>query len=204
MRIVNKTHWRTDQITKLVYRVAQDELDPGQLKRARIQIKYRRQEKYISGWCTYGTGRNPRVYMALFLPRKGAIDLPGLAHTIAHELAHSKGLKHRDMQNTRYGWIEGWRERYAYANNFPVEARPEKPAPTLDDKRQKKLAAAQKKVAEWTRKQKLATTTLKKWEKKVKRLARTIASASPTHQALAEPHHVPDASSSSSRDGLSV
>ena len=192
MRIINSTHWRTDQIAALIRRVAQDELDAGQLKHARVYVKYRRQNEYISGNCTYGTMRHPRVYMTLFLPRTGSVPLPHMAHTIAHELAHAKGLKHRDMNKTnRYGWVKGWEERYAYANEFPIEAKPVKAKPTLDDKRQKALKQAQQKIAEWTTKHKRAATTLKKWQKQAKAIERRLAKADPVVSA---PPPSPDAS----------
>src|SRR5258708_25130449 len=119
MRIANETIWRTDQIKALILRVAQDELDPGQLKHARIQIKYRRNGAYKMGHCTYGTPRNPQVYMTLLFPRKGPVELPAYALIIAHELAHARGARHREMYKTkRYWWLEGWEERYSYALQF--------------------------------------------------------------------------------------
>jgi hypothetical protein len=175
MKIVNNTKWETRDIMKLVYRVAQDELNPGGLKNARITINYRRNGG-IGGWCYYGTIQSPNVRMRLNLPRT-RLDSVSLALVIAHELAHAKGVKHSEMNATRYKWGEGWRERYAYALEFPIGVRADPPKPTLDDKRQKELAKAQKMVATWTTKQKRATTTLKKWQQKAKVIERRLAAS---------------------------
>lgn len=182
MRIVNKTKWETRDIMRLVNRVAQDELNPGGLKNARITIKYRRvvykqHADNIGGWCYYGSIQQPNVRMRLMLPRTN-LDVVMLAMVIAHELAHAKGLKHRDMNKVRYGWADGWRERYAYAKDFAIGVKVDPPKPTLGDKRQKELVKAHKMVAVWTTKQKRATTTLKKWQQKAKAIERRLNSAS--------------------------
>ena len=121
MKIDNPTHWSTGDIRRLIYRVSLDELERGQLVHARIRIKYARKNGRALGRCTYGTPRNPRVNMMLVMPRPGTpVDLVQLAKVIAHELGHAKGLRHRQMRNNRYGWVEGWRGRYAYALDFPI------------------------------------------------------------------------------------
>ena len=192
MRIVNKTKWDTRDIMKLVYRVAQDELNPGGLKNGRITIKYRRNGG-IGGWCYYGTIQNPNVRMRLMLPRTG-LDSVSLALVIAHELAHAKGVKHSEMNETRYKWGTGWRERYAYAQSFPIGTKAEPVKPTLDDKRQKELRKAQGMIVKWTRRHKLAGTTLKKWQKKAKAIERRLET--PSHPAPSESPRSLGASSS--------
>jgi hypothetical protein len=174
MKIVNNTKWDTRDIMKLVYRVAQDELNPGGLSNARITINYRRNGG-IGGWCYYGTIQHPNVRMRLNLPRT-ALDPVSLALVIAHELAHAKGVKHSEMNPIRYKWAEGWRERYAYAKDFPIGIKADPPKPTLDVKRQKALVHAQKMVTKWVRKQKLATTTLKKWQLRARTVERRLSS----------------------------
>jgi hypothetical protein len=185
MKIVNHTHWDTRDIMRLVYRVAQDELDPGQLKnRGRITIKYRRNGN-IGGWCYYGTMKDPNVRMRLNLPRTN-LDPVALAMVIAHELAHAKGMKHREMNSTRYTWGPGWRERYAYALDYPIGVKAAPVKPSLTEKRAKALAKAQSKVREWERKLKLANTTLRKWKVRVKRQERLLAS---DHDDAPTPSH---------------
>ena len=176
MKIVNHTKYETRDIIKLVNRVAQDELNPGGLKNARITIKYRRNGG-IGGWCYYGTINQPNVRMRLQLPRTN-LDVVSLAMVIAHELAHARGVKHRDMNERRYKWGEGWRDLYAYAKEYTIGVKTAPPKPTLDEKRQKELVKAQKMVATWTTKSKRAQTTLKKWQRKVKAIEKRLAPAS--------------------------
>jgi len=186
VRIANKTHWRTDQIAALIRRVARDELDPGQLKDARVTVRYARGKRL--GSCTYGTPRRPHVFMTLCFPRKGnecrlawaGAPMPVLfAKVIAHELAHARGLRHRWMNNNRYGWAEGWKERYAYAKDFPLEPKPE---PTKEEKLAKRrrgaVTKAEAKVAEWERAGRLARTKLRKWNARL-RAAQRRATAAP-------------------------
>jgi hypothetical protein len=177
MKIVNNTHYDTRSIMKLVYRVAQDELNPGGLDNGRITINYRRNGG-LGGWCYYGTIQNPNVRMRLNLPRTN-VDPVALALVIAHELGHAKGLKHRDMNAVRYNWGEGWRERYAYAKDYPIGVKAAKPEPTKDEKltarRAARLTKAQKMVEKWESKVKRANTTLKKWRVKLKAAERINA-----------------------------
>jgi hypothetical protein len=175
MKIVNHTSYDTRDIMRLVYRVAQDELNPGGLKNGRITIKYRRNGRH-SGWCTIGTIQTPRVFMRLNVPRTG-LDPVTLAHIIAHELAHARGEHHRGMNPKRYKWGEGWQELYAYAKDFPIGIKAGPPKPTLDEKLRKELVKAQGMVAKWTRKQKLATTTLEKWQRKIGAIERRLVAA---------------------------
>lgn len=171
MRITNLTHWNTRDIAKLVYRVAEDELDRGQLKNAQIKVKYFR--SWRLGCCHCGTLLRPDVRMTLYLPRPGKpIDLAQLAQVVAHEFGHAKGLKHgSDMRNTRYGWVEGWRERYAYATAFPIGVKPivklsaeEK----LMQRRMKAVKKAQEMVRKWTTAAKRSSTMLKKWKTRLR------------------------------------
>jgi hypothetical protein len=192
MRIINKTKYETRDIMKLVFRVAKDELNPGGLKNGRITINYRRNGG-IGGWCYYGTIQRPNVSMRLNLPRTG-LDVRALALVIAHELAHAKGVRHSEMNETRYKWGTGWQERYAYAEGFPIGVKAEPVKPTLDDKRTKALTKAQEKVREWETAVKRANTMLKKWEKKARTIERRLKT--PSHPVPSESPRSLDASSS--------
>lgn len=192
MKIVNHTHWDTRDIMRLVYRVAQDELNPGQLKgRGRITIKYRRGDG-IGGWCYYGTIQNPDVRVRLNVQRDH-VDPVTLALVIAHELGHAKGLKHRDMNETRYKWGVGWRERYAYAKDYPIRRKAVPPKPSkeqaLDLRHQKTHAKAVDMVAKWQSKVKRAQTTLKKWQTRLKAAEKRLT---PSVQPIPLPEQEPE------------
>jgi hypothetical protein len=168
MKITNPTHWNTRDIARLIYRVAEDELDQGQLKRARVRIRYMCGRNL--GYCTYGSLLHPCVIMTLRMPRPGnPVDTVQLAKVIAHELGHAKGLRHSDMRNPRYGWVDGWRDYHAYAADFPIGV---KPVVSADEKLAKRRAdaivKAQKMVGKWTTASKRANTMLKKWSRRLK------------------------------------
>lgn len=172
MKITNVTHWQTVSLKRLILRVAQDELDNGQLKHATITIKYRRSGSGKMGeCCTIGTPRNPWVVMTLMLPRIGPIDVRSYALIIAHEFAHARGMQHRDMKSNRYGWSAGWEERYAYALDYSIEAKPITSTSKEDRialRRQAAVTHAQKKVTEWEQAAKRADTHTKKWSARLK------------------------------------
>lgn len=179
MKTTNQTKWDTRDITKLIYRVAQDELDPGQLKkRGHVTIAYQKEGTGKLGHCYYGTPRNPLVYMRLNLPRNTPVDVVQLAKVIAHELGHAKGLKHREMNNTRYGWVDGWRERYAWAVEFPIRENVV-PVVSKEDKlakrREQAVVKATAKVQEWESTVKRSTTLLKKWRVKLRAAEKRVA-----------------------------
>jgi hypothetical protein len=185
VKIINKTQYRTDQISALIRRVAQDELEPGQLAKARVTIIYSRGRSL--GNCYYGTMRNPRVWMTLKVPRPPApLDPVIYAKVIAHELGHAKGFKHADaiMKTNRYGWVDGWKERYAYAAALPIELKPDRPKPAVDEQRQKKLSHSLRMVKRWESKVKRAQTALKKWQRRAKAQEKraTGASAGPAKE----------------------
>lgn len=168
MRIINKTHWRTDQLKALVRKVAEQEVDEDKRKQIRVHVEYRRNWRSPGGRGSYGlSGQNPRLAMWLYLDRKEPPDPVVLAHTVAHEFAHNHGLRHREMMRTRrYGYAEGWREHYPWAKDFPIEAKPEKPKPSAQDRVQQKLLSAQQALKLWQRKRKLAETKLHVWKRR--------------------------------------
>lgn len=114
--------------------------------------------------------------MTLLLPRTGSIDLPAYALIIAHELAHAKGYKHREMYRTnRYWWQAGWEDRYSYATQFPIEA-VEKPSREAITSRRQQVAVdhAHKMVAKWTTTAKRAGTQLAKWRTRLEAAERRV------------------------------
>lgn len=116
MRIVNKTMWRTDQLRAIVGRVAQDELDPERRRYLEVFVEYRRANACVIGRAPRGGYR-----MKITIERKN-VDRALLAHIIAHEMAHIRGLRHSEMRGSvRYDYKEGWREYYAWADQMPLE-----------------------------------------------------------------------------------
>jgi hypothetical protein len=174
MRLVNDTHWHTDQLRALINRVADDELSPRQRKILRVHVVYGRCHQWKLGHAFIGTLYSQVLSMKLFLPREQTnMDRSKLAHVIAHEMAHCSGLRHPDMKSNRYAWVDGWRERYAYALDLPMEL----VAPVVQSKPgdEMKYAHATKMAFKWSHTIKLATARLKKWHAKARYYEKKIA-----------------------------
>lgn len=187
MRTSNHTHWNTKDVIRLIRRVAQDELDQGQLSSAHITITYRRIDGNL-GCCTYGTPLKPRIIMTLRLPRHQLVDSVELAQTIAHEFAHARGLRHRDMKtNERYHEIGDWRLRYAWAAEYLVARTIEPTAAQRQSKRNAlAVSKAEKMVRKWMINSKRADTLLKKWQVRLRRSSlRTVLPLPATSVLLA-------------------
>ena len=168
MRLENHTHWDGQAIKRLVRRVAQDEFD-AMPQPYTVTVKYKRRS-----WAGCGTlGRapyglsalQPARRMTLYLERD-VIDSVQVAKTIAHEFGHNKGIRHRDMKNTRYGWVDGWRDRYAWAAEFSIGPAPAKPVMAPVTVLERKLAHVEARRKQAETRAKRAQTLLKKWARK--------------------------------------
>jgi hypothetical protein len=166
MRIQNSTHWRSEDIETLVRRIAKDEWD-FTLVRTRVRVKYLRKNGHALGWCFYG-----RVHIILNLPRTGPVDVVQLAHTIAHEFGHARGLKHAEMHMPpgRYDYATGWRDYYAWATAFQIREKEAKLKPTSVARVETKVAETEKRIAHWQSKVKRATTFLRKYNRRLRYL----------------------------------
>lgn len=162
MRIINETHWRTDHLRAFISRVAQDELNPKQRKRLVITVVYTRGRHHSSSGYAYYHSNIARVR----LPSEGP-DKIDFAHVIAHELAHTRGMKHRAMTgDPRYDRMPRTREIYAWAADLPLEKKVV--APKQRPGHEEKLAHAQQMLNLNASKMKRYATICKKWRRRVK------------------------------------
>ncbi|MGH7164042.1 MAG: hypothetical protein ACREIS_00785 [Nitrospiraceae bacterium] len=188
MKIVNETRYETAPLRELARRVAAEELNPA--KARRMVVRFRETVRGITrdaalGYCwTIGADR-----VSIFLPANPAkLDIEKVAHVIAHEFAHARGLKHPDMRNNpRYSWVcaktldgEGvvqvWRavvQQRGYAVGLAVVVRPPKcKEPKADEA---KLEQALVRMQAWERRRKRAETGIKAWRRRARYYERKIA-----------------------------
>lgn len=176
MRIKNETRWRTDHLKALIGRVAKEELEPEQKKKLLVTVRYRKSNARTWGHATIGTPFHQVLRMRLLLPFPGReFDKPKHALIIAHEMAHCRGLRHREMKSSRYDWVEGWKERYAYAEQFPMELAPEMMAAkaTDADKAERLIV----KLKRWQAKKKRAETAIGKLKRRLRHYERKLQQA---------------------------
>jgi Zn-dependent peptidase ImmA (M78 family) len=139
----NKTHWREDHIRAFLVRGIQaerEDLCKHGAPAMKVYVVYTRGHVKTSGYAYY----NSR-WMKVRLPKVNP-DKVAFAHTIFHELAHTRGLTHDRMNScATYGYSNGWREQ----------------ADT-------KLAHAGQMLKAALTREKRAVTIRKKWEAKVR------------------------------------
>lgn len=119
--------------------------------------------------------RSPHLCQRSSRHPPGSVDKIDLAHVIAHELAHTRGMKdERAMRGCAlYGRKGNWRDLYAWAEQLPLEKAPptKKPRPSVDER----IAHAQSMLRRALTREKRATTLRKKWQVRLKRLERSHA-----------------------------
>jgi hypothetical protein len=173
MKIVNKTHWRTAHLRAFIQRVALDEIEVPARKALQVTVKYNRQKD--QGSCS-GRASLTRPVITVMVPSQ-VVDRVDLAHTIAHELAHMRGMKHHQMnRNPQYYRIGNWRERYAWAETMPLERSTPKTRPKGDVQMQRyqRALASEKR---WRTRLKRAQTALKKLRPKLRYYERILTAA---------------------------
>jgi predicted SprT family Zn-dependent metalloprotease len=172
IELINKTHWRDDHIRAFIARGMQAER-PDLCKRGapamHVTVVYARRHRH-SGYA-YFHSRTIRIR----LPKENP-DKVTFAAIIAHELAHTRGLKH-DMMNgcATYGLTGRWRELYSWAEALPLEIKPKtvKQRPQADAK----LAHCNEMLRLAFTREKRAVTLRKKWQGKVRYYSQKLLKA---------------------------
>ena len=105
------------------------------------------------------------------------VDKPWFACVVAHEMAHARGMRHRQMCGSpRYTWRgvkpggTTFREVYAWANDYPVEVKQPKVKvePPAEVVVMKEYERAKAKAGEWSRKLATARRKAREWKAKAR------------------------------------
>jgi hypothetical protein len=190
MKIVNHTHYQTKQLRAIVKLVAEQELDPAQRKYITVHIHYKsqpgnradRRGRRIQG--ITGAGLRYNSFCVGLRKDPQRINRTWLGVQLAHEMAECRGLRHRQMRHTRYGYRPRYQKDAPYGSpwdkllkDMPLEIKPKPTAPAKDNIAAKKLAHAEKMLARWERREKLTRTKLRTWRGRVKRYQATVQKA---------------------------
>lgn len=172
MKIVNKTKYRTADLSAFLYWVAREEgYDSSYTKRVVATVVP--SKKYHTGYGYFNSGR-----ITIRIPRPELLNKMKLASLVAHEMLHNqqteKSFKkystERQMRSSsRYGY-KGHEKHWSGAEELPVRL-VEVKAKQVEgphDRALKGQAKAAKKVASYEKKIKQAEALLKKWRKKQK------------------------------------
>ena len=199
MKIRNETKYETAGLREIVRRIAEEELDAPKRRRMVLVIKEtvrgvsRSDEfgKSVLGYCSAFGGSRCTVYLPTN-PKN--LDEESFAHTVAHEFAHCRGMKHAEMRgNPRYSWVRevrfekvpgqvvlksvpqvGWREvAEKYTWGVVVRVKPKKTKPKPGD--EAKIVHLEELISRWETKRKRAETAIKKYRTKVRYYNRKIA-----------------------------
>jgi len=172
VKIKNETHWNTAHLRAFITRVAQEETEPARRKHLAVAVSYGGRSTGVSGRAAC-----PGYWAKIFVSSV-TIDRQDLAHTIRHELAHTRGLGHALMRDSvRYRRVGEWRELEAWALALPLDKVTPKARPTLDERRAKKLVHAERMLSRWEHKAKTAAQRVKRWRGRVKDYTRYIQMA---------------------------
>lgn len=199
VRIVNRTAYRTPHLRAILERVARDELNPEEVSRVTVTVEHGRRPRGVPDTQAYGSSGHATLGGTRAALRIDPVcpDLVDFAHVAAHEMAHLRGMTHRDMRpGTRWrrGPLTG--VRYAWAAAYPMGRRAVRPPrPALDPaaiaarRRAVRADHAVRQVTTWTRKLRLATTKLRIWRRRadaaVRARDRTAATAAPVGDTAA-------------------
>lgn len=192
VEIENRTAWPTKMLRPFVTRIAREEF-PGTTPRntrhtVTLKVVYNRGKG--AGYCSgYAFLRSSFAVVRVPHPKHGKpFPVLDFCHVVGHEFGHCKGITHAQM-GLHYGnsCARGsyTNPHYAWATALPVPVLPVKVKPTVADKRAVKIKAAEAALVRWTRKQKLATTKLKLWTRKLRALERANVKATEPAAAIA-------------------
>lgn len=164
MKIENKTRYQMKEIKRVLKWCLDFTGMDG--KNLTVRLVYRRYNcapKFVSGYAYYGRGDySGRNFILLRLPKKKE-DVFGhaIATTFIHELAHTRGIHHRDMSVDEEAIIrhEFWQQNPFTAVEY---SKPKKKNPV-----ESRYENAKAKVKEYQSKVKRTQNLLKKWQKKV-------------------------------------
>ena len=201
MILDNRTRYRTVDLESIIL-LAICETDITAYARDRVLVTY--SSRGFSGWCYYGAVTPPKLArgtrkprMTLRVPdpsrvpldavtRIQPLDVAAFVWLVRHEVAHWRGLKHKQMSATIRYWkawnvagrpLPSWADGLTVAIDDAPPARTKKAAPSADDARVKRVAHARAMLEKAEKKVKTADMLVKRWTRRLGAADRAIQRA---------------------------
>lgn len=176
MKIINETEYKTSQLKKILKYCLKLSGMTGQYLTVKVVVA--RQNRYVGGYAFYGKGDYSHGTICLKIPDSQHLIMSNdVANTFLHELAHTRGISHKDM-------IEPEIEDFGLETLEKRLPKPEKIKIPLPEQRYQK---ALRMVNKYKLQDKRTKLLLKKWEKKVKyylKKNQTLPNPSATYRTI--------------------
>jgi hypothetical protein len=174
MKFINKTHWHTPDLAKIIRRCERlelNEMSRERRKRITCRIAYTKGSgRGSSGYATYN-GFNWTVRVG-----KDFIDKVDFAGVCVHEMAHLRGLHHDRMNGKpKYDRVGNYRELYAWANDFEIRLAKVATAKPKADVQETRYSRVLNNIKGWETKLKRAQNALKKYRQQQRYYERALA-----------------------------
>lgn len=178
LSVKNGTHYRTADLAALIRAGIREY---GDDRRYTVRVVYTRGGgTSTSGYAYYNSGsitlRVPR-YRTWNFPTSGKEQysaLPpetvrDLAKTLAHEIAHTNGVRHSEMDGALKRCCRGGTDDAPtpWADGMEIRAKDAKPASSMDARIAERAEKARASLDRWERKAKAAAKWAAKWRRKV-------------------------------------
>ncbi len=184
LRVVNHTRYDARAIRRILAACLRSF---GMKVRGYVRIAYSKklgEPGWHGGRAMLGSLASPGTHMLLTLPRDPKrVSGEEFARVVHHEVLHWRGVQHGDMPPAQKlclsWWIPSWFT--ALGPRGFIAHRGPKPPVAPDVRRERKIEHARTMLAKAERKQKLATTLVKRWKRRLDAAERAFAKG----QALA-------------------
>jgi hypothetical protein len=173
MKIIleNKTHWSTRDLRRFVTRVASDILH-SDYRAAHSHLRVRFAHYSGRGETCSGHAVLGGSFAHIGVPKEH-VHRADLALTVAHEFGHLLGLQHGDMSGGALWMPVGdWRERYAWAETFPLNRQPIRVRPSREQRREEKRVRLAARLLRWERRARRAAKAIRTLRRQLARMSR--------------------------------
>lgn len=170
IRLINETNIDSRALRRLI--VAGLKAEGMAVPGYRVRVRWKRRGANVRGWGWYDSRS---MILLPMKPGAAMTEMPRalvecMAHTLVHEVAHNRGLRHNEMDCGRSADEIAW-----LAPDMALPLRLPKAKPTKADRAVTRVENIDDRLAHWRRKLALAKTKVRKYEQAQKRAGVRLA-----------------------------